>query len=149
MLGPLAVWIALFVFVYLGMQRSRKTQTEAQAMAETPQLCRACGSVVEPQRISKLNGCFLVVLLLCFIIPGILYWVWAGTQRVKVCPRCGVADNFLPVDSPEARRLAAQDSVTPSPVKRDETQCPWCAETILAAAKVCKHCGRNVQSDVP
>jgi hypothetical protein len=27
---------------------------------------------------------------------------------------------------------------------RDERACPLCAETILAAAKVCKHCGHDV-----
>jgi membrane protein YdbS with pleckstrin-like domain len=27
---------------------------------------------------------------------------------------------------------------------RDERECPWCAEPILAKARVCKHCGREV-----
>jgi hypothetical protein len=27
---------------------------------------------------------------------------------------------------------------------RHERACPWCAETILAAAKICKHCQREV-----
>jgi hypothetical protein len=26
-----------------------------------------------------------------------------------------------------------------------QRECPFCAETILAKAKVCKHCGRDVQ----
>jgi hypothetical protein len=29
---------------------------------------------------------------------------------------------------------------------RDERECPWCAEQILAKARVCKHCGRDVPS---
>ncbi len=29
---------------------------------------------------------------------------------------------------------------------RNERACPHCAETILNAAKVCKHCGRDVGS---
>jgi DNA-directed RNA polymerase subunit RPC12/RpoP len=28
---------------------------------------------------------------------------------------------------------------------RDERDCPYCAERILAKAKVCKHCGREVE----
>jgi uncharacterized membrane protein YdbT with pleckstrin-like domain len=28
---------------------------------------------------------------------------------------------------------------------RDERECPFCAERILARAKVCKHCGRDVE----
>ena len=29
-----------------------------------------------------------------------------------------------------------------------ERSCPWCAETILVAAKICKHCGREVEQPV-
>ncbi|MGQ0642673.1 MAG: PH domain-containing protein [Gemmatimonadaceae bacterium] len=30
-------------------------------------------------------------------------------------------------------------------LKREERDCPYCAERILARAKVCKHCGRDVE----
>lgn len=30
-------------------------------------------------------------------------------------------------------------------VQRQERECPWCAERILERARVCKHCGRDVQ----
>ena len=29
--------------------------------------------------------------------------------------------------------------------QRDERECPYCAERILSKAKVCKHCGREVE----
>ena len=29
-----------------------------------------------------------------------------------------------------------------------ERSCPWCAETILVAAKICKHCGKEVEPPV-
>ena len=29
---------------------------------------------------------------------------------------------------------------------RDERECPWCAELILKKARVCKHCGRDVEA---
>lgn len=32
---------------------------------------------------------------------------------------------------------------------RVEVPCPWCAEPILAAARVCKHCGRDVSPSLP
>ncbi|MGH7720769.1 MAG: PH domain-containing protein, partial [Gemmatimonadaceae bacterium] len=31
------------------------------------------------------------------------------------------------------------------PAAREERDCPWCAERILAKARVCKHCGRELQ----
>jgi hypothetical protein len=32
-----------------------------------------------------------------------------------------------------------------SDAAREERDCPYCAERILSRAKVCKHCGRDVQ----
>ena len=37
---------------------------------------------------------------------------------------------------------------TPSPA-RVERECPYCAELILAKAKICKHCGKEVEPLVP
>jgi len=34
---------------------------------------------------------------------------------------------------------------TALPTGREERDCPYCAERILAKARVCKHCGREVQ----
>jgi uncharacterized membrane protein YdbT with pleckstrin-like domain len=31
-------------------------------------------------------------------------------------------------------------------LNREERECPFCAEVILAKARVCKHCGRDVQA---
>lgn len=38
---------------------------------------------------------------------------------------------------------ARQD--TPTLERREERDCPFCAERILARARVCKHCGRDVE----
>lgn len=47
-----------------------------------------------------------------------------------------------------ARQVLVDASGTPIAVadtaRRDERDCPYCAERILARAKVCKHCGRDV-----
>lgn len=115
-------------------------------------LCKNCGNLVRPQVTSKLNGCFFVVLLLFLIVPGILYLVWAGTQRVYTCPKCKAQNCFVPIDSPEAQRVRATDHVksydeikSEVEAQRDERECPYCAERILKKATVCKHCGREVE----
>ncbi len=112
-------------------------------------LCKNCGNKVRPQVTSKLNGCFFVVLLLCFVIPGLLYLVWASTQRVYSCPKCRAQNMLIPLTSPEAQRFLDQDSDALLAASRSEGRaerpCPWCAEPILVAAKVCKHCGRDVE----
>jgi len=110
-------------------------------------LCKNCGNQVRPVVSSKLNGCFLIVLLFFFIIPGVLYFFWAGTQKVMTCPKCKAQNAMVPLNSPEAQRIlgaptpASQSAPASSRVERS---CPWCAEPILIAAKVCKHCGRDV-----
>ena len=49
-----------------------------------------------------------------------------------------------------AADMARSALVVPVPASdvttREERDCPYCAERILARAKVCKHCGRDVQS---
>jgi hypothetical protein len=42
-------------------------------------------------------------------------------------------------------RDAAESSGTPI---REERECPYCAELILKKARVCKHCGRDVEAMV-
>jgi Bacterial PH domain len=45
----------------------------------------------------------------------------------------------------ENRRGDPRELVSPADPGRRERECPYCAELILARAKVCKHCGRDVQ----
>ncbi len=44
-----------------------------------------------------------------------------------------------------ARSALVAPSAASDATKREERDCPFCAERILARAKVCKHCGRDVQ----
>ncbi len=44
----------------------------------------------------------------------------------------------------EGRRLVADAELPGIGAPREERECPYCAERILARAKVCKHCGREV-----
>ncbi|HEX6574648.1 MAG TPA: PH domain-containing protein [Gemmatimonadaceae bacterium] len=67
----------------------------------------------------------------------------------------GTHESFHNIASPlEFRRqvqaeVSAQDSDEDdddSPARaRDERECPYCAEMILKKARVCKHCGRDVE----
>jgi len=62
----------------------------------------------------------------------------------------GTKEPFKSIADPMALRMSAQKQAafaqaTPSAVtRREERECPFCGETILAKAKVCKHCGREV-----
>ena len=44
-----------------------------------------------------------------------------------------------------AQAAAAKDEANAALSGRDERDCPFCAEPILKKARVCKHCGRDVE----
>ena len=76
-----------------------------------------------------------LILLLAYVIPGIVFIAWAY-GKFK-CPKCGALDKNVPYSGEPAT----------TPAQRIERPCPWCAEPILVQAKVCKHCGRDVEPE--
>jgi uncharacterized membrane protein YdbT with pleckstrin-like domain len=50
------------------------------------------------------------------------------------------------VSAAETERSPYRIDVPPPPVPtREERDCPYCAERVLARARVCKHCGRDIE----
>jgi len=65
-------------------------------------------------------------------------------------PFTKIADPFEFRKQVQEQIAAVQDAprgyVTPAATPtRAERECPYCAETILARAKICKHCGKEVE----
>ena len=75
-------------------------------------------------------GAFLLALLLCFVLIGILVFIYmfivkpAGTLSVTY-------------------ELRSTSLGSTAAIERDEKTCPKCAEQIKAAALVCRFCGHN------
>jgi uncharacterized membrane protein YdbT with pleckstrin-like domain len=63
----------------------------------------------------------------------------------------GTKEMFRNIAAPLEFRRQVQGQISTTPdhttiaAQRDERDCPFCAERILARAKVCKHCGREVE----
>ncbi len=57
---------------------------------------------------------------------------------MKTCPICQQAYS-------DAIEFCARDGARLSGEVREERECPYCAELILKKARVCKHCGREVE----
>lgn len=100
--------------------------------------CNSCGHKTSEPKM-KGNGWIEIILWLCYILPGLIYSIWRRSGIKNICHKCG-KDTLIPVaqTNPEDEEVVVQQSV------RDEIECPWCAETILAKAKLCKHCGKDV-----
>jgi hypothetical protein len=82
----------------------------------------------------KGNGWIELILWLCYIVPGLIYSIWRRSGEPSVCPTC----------KSETLKPYVESANTTAVVQRVEVECEWCAEKILASAKICKHCGREV-----
>jgi DNA-directed RNA polymerase subunit RPC12/RpoP len=83
---------------------------EKITMKKEPRFCTRCKSqVVHPIENEVTGGqwAILVALILCFVLPGVLYAVYLacgnGARRLYVCPKCGARRMSVPLDSPAAR----------------------------------------------
>lgn len=77
-----------------------------------------------------------------------------GYGTVTVIGTGGTREAFPRLSDPFAFRRAIQERIIalhgsrgeqlPATPARQERKCPWCAESILVDARVCKHCNRSV-----
>jgi hypothetical protein len=89
--------------------------------------CIDCGHVGLPRR--AINGSSFVefVLLICFIIPGLIYSAWRSSSRHSICDVCG-GSNIVPADSPVGRKLVENSGKTIAQIGKETetaTQISW------------------------
>ena len=96
-----------------------------------------------PSVSTNLNGTLGCALLCFFIVPGILYIMYAWGD-FPVCARCGQRDSLVPLSTPKGMEVLDLAKSRSEALPRRDRPCPFCAEQILAQAVVCKHCKRDV-----
>jgi predicted RNA-binding Zn-ribbon protein involved in translation (DUF1610 family) len=74
-------------------------------------VCKDCGYVGPAKGTYRGNACvhFVIAAFLSvfFIVPGVIYWLWAVSTIHNVCPECG-GESIIPVDSPMGKKLVEE-----------------------------------------
>ena len=75
---------------------------------ELPWSCTTCGWTGSGAR-TKLSGSdgIQLLLLLCFIIPGLIYWMWRRSNWLRPCPKCG-NNTLVPASTPTGQAISAR-----------------------------------------
>lgn len=66
--------------------------------------CTTCHAIGYPSTAGGPSFILFVVLTFFFVVPGIIYLVWALTSRREACGKCGAA-TLVPLDSPAGRQI--------------------------------------------
>jgi DNA-directed RNA polymerase subunit RPC12/RpoP len=66
--------------------------------------------------------------------------------RRQVQAQVSAAEEYQrPPARPVESVVQSHQPLPPLPPLREERDCPYCAERVLARARVCKHCGREIE----
>ena len=84
-----------------------------------PILCTQCGATTSPRRVTPGSGWITFVLLVCFIAPGLIYWIWRHTSTYLVCAQCG-SKSVIPPSTPVAQDMIATRPLVAASVAQEE-----------------------------
>jgi len=118
--------IAFCYWIVTFLQRFQKETTDNTLKEKPKYYCNRC-KTYWTGALYRGSGWIELILYLWLFIPGIIYSIWRRSVPATICPFCRTPD------------LIQINEI------REEIECPYCAERILAKAKVCKYCGRPVK----
>jgi hypothetical protein len=75
-------------------------------MISDQRICSNCGSLGTEETITKVKGSGWItfILLCCYIVPGIIYWIWRYSEKITICRSCK-SDLLLEINSPKGKEI--------------------------------------------
>ncbi len=128
-MGPF--FLALIFWI---VNRYKQEKAEERVSPSGKLICLSCQSRFDKPKMRGNDWIEVILYVFLFIIGGVIYSIWRRSGNGE-CPQCGS----------RAFRSFTETTVVSSD-KRDEIDCPFCAEKILAKATICKHCGKQVRA---
>ncbi|MGE0761868.1 MAG: hypothetical protein AB7N80_01190 [Bdellovibrionales bacterium] len=75
-----------------------------EILARSNQFCLKCHTTANVSKSYAGSRIILVLLLCCFILPGIIYWIYISGTKSHKCPSCGKRE-MVPANSPAAQQI--------------------------------------------
>lgn len=75
-------------------------------MSDDEYICKSCGSIGAETH-KRGSGWITLILLFCYIVPGIIYSLWRSTTVRLVCSECG-SPEIVGTDTPIGQKLVTQ-----------------------------------------
>lgn len=69
-------------------------------------VCTTCAAIGQVRVGRRVNRWIFVLLLLCYVVPGVIYYLWCKQEARPVCGACG-SNSLVPAETPAGRRIVA------------------------------------------
>ena len=101
------------VCIYRALKEKAPVIPDESESARPTHLCSNCLSEIRPDdKVVEGSGPLGLLLLLLFLLPGLIYFIWRSTTKKPRCPVCR-ATFPVPLNSPAAANLLAKAITQP------------------------------------
>jgi hypothetical protein len=96
-----AVVLFLAMVGYVAVREWKDRKSERKESTTRLYVCTQCGTTCkDAQKQEPGDGCIVILLLLCGIVPGLVFLAWSESCARFICPGCNLENTLIPQDTP-------------------------------------------------